>query len=108
MSNCRNIHRVKQSNNNFKNRYSPHINSFKTEKHKNATSLSSCIWENDPGLNPPVRWEVVKLLELYKPGSKSCELCLAEKVAIARHSENPNCLNKRSQRAQACRYRAPL
>ena len=35
------------STNNFKNRYSAHKNSFKTEKYKNATALSAYIWEND-------------------------------------------------------------
>ena len=94
------------STNNFKNRYSAHKNSFKTEKYKNATALSAYIWENDLGPNPPIRWEVVKLVTPYLPGNKSCELCLAEKVAIGRHSVDPECLNKRTELAQACRHRA--
>ena len=54
----------------------------------------------DLGPNPPIRWEVVKFVGLYNPGSKSCKLCLAEKVAICRLS-GPNCLNKRTELAQA-------
>ena len=93
------------STNNFKNRYSAHKNSFKAEKHKNATALSAYVWENDLGPNPPIKWEAVKLVGPYTAGSKSCELCLAEKVAIGRHSDDPNYLNKRSELAQACRHR---
>ena len=95
-----------ESTNNFKNRYSAHKNSFKVVKHNNATALSAYVWENDLGSNPPIRWEVVKFVGPYTPGSKSCELCLAEKVAIGRHSDDPNCLNKRSELVQACRHRA--
>ena len=94
------------STNNFKNRHSAHKNSFKAEKYKNATALSAYVWENDLGPNPPIKWEVVKLVGPYLPGNKSCELCLAEKVAIGRHSDDPSCLNKRSELAQACRHRA--
>ena len=90
------------STNNFKKRYYAHKNSFKVDKYKNATALSAYVWEKNLNPNPPIRWEVVKLVEPYIPGSKSCELCLAEKVAIGRYSDDENCLNKRSELAQAC------
>lgn len=91
---------------NFKKRFSAHKNSFKAEKYKNATTLSAFVWENSLNPNPPIKWEIVKLVDPYKPGNKSCELCLAEKVAIGRNADDPDSLNKRSELAAACRHRA--
>ena len=64
------------------------------------------MWENNLNPNPPIKWEIVKLVDAYKPGDKSCELCLAEKVAIGRNADDPDSLNKRSELAAACRHRA--
>ena len=90
------------STNNFKNRFSAHKNSFKNNNNKNATALSTFIWERNLNPNPAIKWEIVRVVEPYKPGHNSCELCLAEKVAISSQSNNPNCLNKRTEIAQAC------
>ena len=91
---------------NFKHRYSGHKTSFKHEKHRNATALSTFVW--DKGLNPSpiITWDILKVVPPYRPGQINCELCLAEKTEIARHSIDPNCLNKRSEIAQACRHKA--
>ena len=94
------------STNNFKNRHSSHKNSFKSEKCKNATALSTLVWEK--GLNPcpNIKWEILRVVPPYKTGNMNCELCLAEKTEIARHSSDPDCMNKRSEIAQACRHKA--
>ena len=94
------------STNNFKKRYSAHKGSFKNSNQKNATALSAYIWEKGQNPNPPITWEIVKIVEPYKPGHNSCELCLAEKVAISHQSNDPNNLNKRTEIAQACRHKA--
>ena len=94
------------STNNFKKRHAAHKNSFKSEKNKNATALSTYVWENKLNPDPPIKWEIEKLVGAYQPGYKNCELCLAEKVAIGRHADDPDCLNKRSELAAACRHRA--
>ena len=94
------------STNNFKQRHSGHKNSFKQEKNKNATALSSYVWEK--GLNPcpTIKWEILRVVPPYRPGQPNCELCLAEKTEIARQASDPSSLNKRSEIAQACRHRA--
>ena len=94
------------STNNFKARYSGHKNSFKSESNKNATALSTLVWSK--GLNPcpNITWEIIRVVPPYRPGQLNCELCLAEKQEIARQSHDPDCLNKRSEIAQACRHRA--
>ena len=94
------------STNNFKKRHAAHKNSFKSEKNKNATTLSTYVWENKLNPNPPIKWEIVRLVGAYQPGNKNCELCLAEKVTIGRYADDPDCLNKRSELAAACRHRA--
>ena len=94
------------STNNFKARYSGHKNSFKSESNKNATALSTLVWSK--GLNPcpSITWEIVRVVPPYMPGQLNCELCLAEKQEINRHSNDPDCLNTRSELAQMYRHRA--
>ena len=94
------------STNNFKQRYSGHKSSFKHEKHRNATALSALVWDKSLNPCPTIKWDILRVVPPYKPGQLNCELCLAEKTEIARHSSDPNCLNKRSEIAQACRHKA--
>ena len=94
------------STNNFKTRYSGHKNSFKCESNKNATALSTLVWNKKLNPNPNIKWEILRVVPPYRPGQLNCELCLAEKQEIASHANDPDCLNKRSELAQACRHRA--
>ena len=41
---------------------------------------------------------------IYKCGSRNCDLCLAEKVAIA-HYKGDGLLNKRTELLSKCRHR---
>ena len=84
------------STNNFKQRHRGHKSSFKNEKQKNATALSALVWEKGLNPSPTISWEILRVVPPYKPGQQNCELCLAEKTEIARHSSDPNSLNKRS------------
>ena len=91
--------------NNFKKRYNAHKSSFRHEKHQNATTLSTFIWENGLNPNPNITWEILRTAEPYQPGQRYCQLCLSEKVTINSQARNRNCLNKRSEIAQACRHK---
>ena len=88
----------------FKSRYSTHKVSFKNDS-KNQTALSKHLWEtNQQGENPNLKWEILMEATPYQPGSRSCNLCLTEKLLILKNSQNPCYLNKRTELAQRCRH----
>ena len=90
----------------FKKRYSEHKHSFRHEAYKNSTTLSHHIWEKQLGTEPTLKWEVLEHAHPYTKGSRSCGLCLAEKMHIMRQINNPAFLNKRTELAQKCRHKA--
>ena len=92
----------------FKKRYSGHKQSFKREGKKNATTLSRHIWEKGLGKEPKIKWEILAKVPKYKLGTKSCNLCLTEKLLILKNAGNPCYLNKRLELAQKCRHKAKM
>ena len=92
----------------FKKRYSGHKQSFKREGKKNATTLSRHIWEKGLGKEPKIKWEILAKVPKYKLGTRSCNLCLTEKLLILKNAGNPCYLNKRSELAQKCRHKAKM
>ena len=69
----------------FKIRYRNHIQSFKDENKKSATTLSQYIW--DVGLNPSpeIKWEILRSCPAYTPGPRACNLCVSETMLIMKH-----------------------
>ena len=75
----------------FKTRFNNHKQSFVHRHKRNATKLSKAVWNaKDAGTNPTIE------TSSYQPGAKSCNLCLAEKLAILQ-SNLVTTLNKRSE-----------
>ena len=90
----------------FKQRFSAHKTSFTQEKYKDATSLSTYIWQlKNKGADYSIKWSIVRRLKSYKPGDRICALCLAEKAEILRHSKDKRSLNKRNELFSQCRHR---
>ena len=90
----------------FKHRYSNNRNSFTDEKYKHSTSLSDYVWEikNRQGIDPILKWEVVKKCRKYRASDRDCVLCNEEKLAIASYN-NKYLLNQRSEILNACRHK---
>ena len=80
----------------FKLRYYNHRTSFSHEKYRHGTSLSNHVWENKKGIDPILKWEIVKRCCTYRAGNKDCMLCNEEKFAIASYSSG-DMLNQRSE-----------
>ena len=74
-------------------------------KYVNDTELSKYIWKlKDANTSYSLKWSVEKAATPYKYGTRKCDLCLREKVAIIR--ANPNgLLNKRTELISKCRHR---
>ena len=91
----------------FKSRHSGHKTSFKLPKYKNATRLSTAIW-NLKEANPPIpfqlKFSILKLARAYTRESKRCALCSVEMTEIA-FLEPSSTLNLRSELMNKCRHR---
>ena len=92
--------------NSFKERYGNHLKSFRHEKYKNETTLSSYFWHlKEKGRSPNIKWSVAKRAPPYNPASKKCRLCLTEKTLILEHASDPHMLNSRTEMFSKCRHR---
>ena len=72
----------------FKSRYNNHTMSFRNRTHKNDTELSKYIWNlKDQNKNFDIKWSILKKYSGYRIVSKSCDLCLLEKLVICNFKE---------------------
>ena len=90
----------------FKTRYYNHKTSFSHEKYRHSTTLSSYVWElkDNKGIDPIMKWEVVKKCRKYRAGDRGCLLCMEEKLAIA-SCKSRDMLNQRSEVLDSCRHK---
>ena len=89
----------------FKTRWTEHKSSFRLEYKKKNSTLSKLIWRlKENNIPYRITWSIEKRAQAYKCGTRLCNLCLAEKVIIAR-STNPRMINKRSEIMNKCRHR---
>ena len=89
----------------FKQRFDGHTYSFRHRENRTDTKLSELVWDlSDQGTQFSIKWSVISKSHPYVCGSKRCDLCLSEKMAIAR-SNHPGMINKRSELMSKCRHR---
>ena len=59
--------------------------SFQNKGHEKKTELSKYVWElKDKGEDFTIKWSVAGKAALYICDSKRCDLCLTEKLLIAK------------------------
>ena len=78
----------------FKTRYYNHRTIFSHEKYRYTTA----------GVDPIMKWEVIKKCRNYRAGNRTCNLCMEEKLVIA-NCKSKNMLNKRSEVLNSCRHK---
>ena len=89
----------------FKNCYSGHLSSFRHKHQEKKTELLNLIWKlKRRGVDYSINWAITKQAQPYKCGSRRCDLCLTEKVIIARCS-HPGMINKLTELLAKCRHR---
>ena len=89
----------------FKLHYNSHTMSFRHKKRVNDTELSRYLWKlNKENADYNLQWSIKAYASLYKCGARKCDLCLAEKMIIAR-SDPKKLLNKRTELVSKCRHR---
>ena len=88
----------------FKKRFYTHQSSFRHRNQRKATELSKLIWQlKDDNIPYTIKWDVVARSQPYVAGSKKCDVCLTEKMVIAR-SSHPGMINSRSEIVSKCRH----
>ena len=88
-----------------KKRISEHYTSFRHRQYENCTELSKFIWQlKDKGKNYNITWEIARKCQKYSCRSGRCDLCLTEKMLIARNNE-PGMLNSRSELIFKCPHK---
>ena len=88
----------------FKTRCYNHKTSFSHEKYRHSTTLSSYVWEvkDKKGIDPILKWEVIKKCRKYRAGERDGLLCMEGKLAIASCRD---LLNQRSEVLNSCRHK---
>ena len=89
----------------WKKRYRVHQHTFNNRGTPNDTSLSKYIWElKDRGIEYNIKWSILKRAPGYRKSSKTCGLCLMEKVLICEFPDKVNLLNDKSELVSKCRH----
>ena len=90
--------------NTFKERYNNHTCSFRNKSREKSTELSKYVWElKDKDVNFSINWDIAMKSHKYVCGSRKCDLCICEKLLIAR-GDPYVLLNKRDELVSKCRH----
>ena len=97
--------------NEIKQRIVGHRQSFRDRNKKAATTLSAYVWDKGLNMNqqntitePNIKWTIVQRCHLYRPGGRTCNLCLSEKFHIIKNTKNRKCINKRQDISAKCSH----
>ena len=94
-----------KSEDEFKTRYNNHTMPFRHKGYEKGTELSKYVWYlKDKSEHFTIKWSVAAKPSPYICGIKRCDLCLTEKLLIAK-ADPRTLLNKRSEIVWKCRHR---
>ena len=90
----------------WKGRFAVHKHTFRYRGTKNDTKLSDFIWElRDQNIHDyEIKWSILRRAPGYNSVSRTCGLCIAEKLAICEYEERDKLLNERSELVSKCRH----
>ena len=86
-------------------RFNNHKKPFRHRENEKDTKLSKYIWElKKKRTEYQIRWSIAKKSNGYNPVTKSCNLCLLEKLLLCNFSVKSRLINKRLNPASKCRH----
>ena len=89
----------------WKKRFRTHEHTFNNRDTPNDTSLSKFIWQlKDKRIDYTIKWSILKRAPGYQKNSKTCGLCLMEKLLICEFPDKANLLNSKSELVSKCRH----
>ena len=93
-------HYIGMTENSFKTSYTLHKSSIRHSKHRNQTELSNLIWSlTDKGVDYKLTWDIIDWARPYRPGKRTCNLCMSEKFHIL---VGKNLINKKTELLNKC------
>ena len=104
------FHYVGMTERAFKKRFYEHTSTFNHrgngDNPDRHTSLSRKVWDfKDRKLLYTLTWKILRRGYSFRPGQKSCDLCLSEKLEILKRSSDNRLLNTRSELLRKCNHR---
>ena len=88
----------------FKTRFNNHKLSFSHRQNEKDAELSKYIWElKDQHTEYQIGWSIAQKSSGY-PVTKSCNLCLLEKLLLCNFSDKSRIINKQSDLVSKCRH----
>ena len=94
---------IGMTENTFKTRYTLHKSSLKHNKNRSQTELSNLVWSlKDNNIPYELTWEIIDRAQPYRPGKRTCNLCLAEKFHILM---GEHLINKKTELLNKCPHR---
>jgi hypothetical protein len=92
--------------NDFKQRFGNHQQSFRHDRYRTQTELSKHIWGlKDRGADFEISWKILRHAKPYSNVAKRCSLCIMEKFLIICKPAMAS-LNKRTELISTCRHAA--
>ena len=89
----------------FKKRFANHKSSFSNPVKRSETCLSKYIWKlKDQNIPYEIKWSLYKQSFPYQCGTRKCDICLSEKLAILK-GDPKVLINKRSEIMNKCRHK---
>ena len=90
----------------FKTRYYNHKTNFSTRSIGIVPCYLVMCWRSriKKGIDPILKWEVIKKCCKYRAGDRDCLLCMEEKLAIA-SCKSRDMLNQRSEVLNSCKHK---
>ena len=86
----------------WKVRYGNHKTSFKHPDKRKNNRLAGYVWSlKDEGLEPDIKWRILNRCPTYKASTKTCRLCLREKL-ILMHKPEEATINHRDEFFSGC------
>ena len=89
-------------------RHRNHTKSLRNRQYEKDSELSKHKWATlDKGENLDIKWEIIKKSKSYRPGMKTCNLCIEEitQILFSQPNKSESLLNKREELYSKCRHR---
>ena len=97
---------IGKSSTTFIERFRNHKKAIKHKKYSKDSELTKKIWQlKNSNTDYSLEWNIRKVTNSYKPGSKFCQLCLEEVYQIIFYKENEILLNERNELWKKCRHK---
>ena len=90
--------------NDFKTRFLQHMSSFNRRPLKSSTLLAKHIWQlSSKNIPYEMKWSIKARAHAFSSGSKKCDLCISEKLAILK-ADPKTLINRRDEILEKCRH----